>query len=182
MLNWISRRNFPRRAATALYGRIVAQSRLPQFYAELGVPDDVEGRFELLVLHVFLGLEALRRQKDGEAVSQALVDAFFADLDTSLRELGIGDLAVPKRMRVLAARAYARFDAYRQAAGDSAALALLMERHILKEAGAPGAQPLASYVQHTLLLDRPAAVSVPVLERFEFAPVPERDDAPGGHD
>lgn len=169
MLDWLFRRNRPRRAATALYRRIVAQSRLPVFYAVLGVPDTVEGRFELLALHMFLALECCRR--NGAAVAQPLVDAFFADMDTTMRELGVGDLSVPKRMRRLAAAFYQRLEAYRRAAGaDEQELADLIGCHILSERDSDSARYLAMYAARTLALDDNRGWSEHA-DRFAFAPI-----------
>jgi len=84
----------------ALYGAIVAQSRQPLFYAQWQVPDTVTGRFDMISLHLCL---VFRRLKNGEQASrifsQDLFDMFFVDMDRSLRELGAGDMAVPKRIK-----------------------------------------------------------------------------------
>src|SRR4051812_22915736 len=81
----------------AIYGMIVAQAREPVFYRTLGVPDTVEGRFDMVLLHLWLVLRRLRESEGGVALSQALFDHFCADMDANLRELGVGDLTVPKR-------------------------------------------------------------------------------------
>ena len=121
MLSWFVERRHRKRTAQNLYGSIVAQTRKPAFYAELGVPDTVEGRFELLVLHVFLVLDGLRGAgAKGEALAQQLVDIFIADMDTTMRELGVGDMAVAKKMRSLADVLYERLADYREALGESA--------------------------------------------------------------
>ena len=97
----------------SLYGAIVAQARLPAFYVEFGVPDTIEGRFDLLVLHLVLVLRRLSRAGErGRAVGQQLFDAFCRDLDGNLREMGVGDLAVPKRMRTFGEAFYGRQAAY----------------------------------------------------------------------
>ncbi len=120
-------------AARDIYVRLVEQARLPAFYTSFGVADTVEGRFDLLVLHVFL---VLHRLKDaGEAAAargQAVFDIFFADMDDSLRELGVGDLAVPKRIKKMAQGFYGRTAAYDAAlvAGDDAALAEAIGRNV----------------------------------------------------
>lgn len=84
----------------ATYASIVAQSRQAHFYADWGVPDTVTGRFDMISLHLSL---LLRRLKTGEAAtrnfSQSLFDLFFKDMDRSLREMGAGDMAVPKRIQ-----------------------------------------------------------------------------------
>jgi cytochrome b pre-mRNA-processing protein 3 len=97
----------------ALYGAIVAQARLPAFYLEFGVPDTVEGRFDLIVLHLVLVLRRLGGAGDRRGdFGQRLFDAFCRDLDGNLREMGVGDLAVPKRMRRFGEAFYGRQAAY----------------------------------------------------------------------
>ncbi len=92
-------RNPARGTIEAIYGMIVTQAREPLFYRELGVPDTVNGRFDLLVLHLWMVLRRLKSIEGGAGVSQALFDRFCDDLDANLREMGVGDLAVPKRMQ-----------------------------------------------------------------------------------
>jgi cytochrome b pre-mRNA-processing protein 3 len=96
-----------------LYGRIVAQARLPVFYERWEVPDSLDGRFELVALHCFLVLRRLR--KDGQATGafrQQLFDWMFADMDAGLRELGVGDLGVGRRVKDMARAFYGRIAAY----------------------------------------------------------------------
>jgi cytochrome b pre-mRNA-processing protein 3 len=97
----------------ALYGAIVAQARTIVFYADFGVPDTVEGRFDLIVLHLVLLIARLRREGEaGERFGQTLFDVFCEDLDANLREMGVGDLAVPKRMLRFGEAFYGRQAAY----------------------------------------------------------------------
>lgn len=134
----------------SLYERIVAAARQPAFYSHWNVPDSPLGRFEMLSLHMFLFLHRCR----GEGpvlrdIAQQLTDEFFTDVDHSLRELGIGDTGVPKRMKKLARMFYGRAQAYGEAldAGDAAALARALARNILPEAAEwPQAPLLAAYV------------------------------------
>jgi cytochrome b pre-mRNA-processing protein 3 len=100
------------RTIAGLYGAIVAQARSPVFYASYGVPDTVPGRFDLIVLHLVLVLYRLDRTPAGRRAGQALFDAFCRDLDDNLREMGVGDLAVPKEMRRFAGAFYGRQAAY----------------------------------------------------------------------
>ena len=107
------RRNDPSRNIQGLYGAIVAQARLPIFYLRYGVSDSVEGRFELIVLHLVLVLRRLAGAGErGADLGQKLFDAFCRDLDGNLREMGVGDLAVPKRMRAFGEAYYGRQAAY----------------------------------------------------------------------
>jgi cytochrome b pre-mRNA-processing protein 3 len=120
-------RRDPRRPVIeTLYGRIAATARQPGLYLALGVPDTLEGRFGSLVLHAVVVLRRLRRlPPPADEVAQDLVDALFRELDRSLRELGVGDFGVPKRMRTLAQAFHARAERYdsRLEAADEAALA-----------------------------------------------------------
>ena len=99
----------------ALYGAIVAQARLPAFYAAYGVPDTVEGRFELIVLHLVLFLNRLAQGAAAAAAGQQLFDVFCRDLDHNLREMGVSDPAVPRKMRDFGEAFYGRQAAYRAA-------------------------------------------------------------------
>ena len=91
-----------------IYGMIVAQAREPLFYQSLGVPDTVNGRFDMVVLHLWMVLRQLKRLGDSSNLAQALFDRFCSDMDHNLRELGTGDLAVPKRMQEFGEAFYGR--------------------------------------------------------------------------
>lgn len=137
--------------ATALYGAIVAQARQPALYADFGVADTVDGRFEMVVLHLALVVQRLQSGSDREKQrAQGIFDVFSADMDLSLRELGVGDLGVPKRMKKMAERFYGRAAAYGAALadGDTGALADAIERNVFGR-GAPGVRPLAEYAMET---------------------------------
>jgi cytochrome b pre-mRNA-processing protein 3 len=150
MFFWLAERRHRKRTAQNLYGSIVAQTRRPAFYAELGVPDTVEGRFELLVLHVFLVLDGLRGAGEkGEALAQQLVDIFIADMDVTMRELGVGDMAVAKKMRSLADVFYERLATYREALSEPAVVGLkqALTEHLQAGSGPDAqAEALANYV------------------------------------
>jgi cytochrome b pre-mRNA-processing protein 3 len=121
----------------ALHLRIDEAARAPDLYLRLGLPDTVEGRFEALALHLVLVLRALRRLPAPAAeFGQELVDAFFRQLDASLRELGVGDMGVPKRMKKLAAGFYNRAAAYDAAldSGDAERVAASVGEHVGLEA------------------------------------------------
>lgn len=136
-----------------LYGVIVAQSRRADFYTDFGVPDTLEGRFEMLLLHTVL---ACRRLKDGDeterAMSQEIFDTFAADMDRTLRELGVGDLSVPKKMKKIGEAFYGRAAAYDAAlaadAPDALAAALMRNVYAAGETAPSGAAAaLAAYVR-----------------------------------
>ena len=143
----------PRGAAAALYAAAVTKARSPELYAELGAPDTVEGRFELLTLHVILILDRLRGCGSAAAdASQALFDLYCSNLDGALREMGVGDLIVGKRMKVLGGAFYGRAGAYRDAFAalpDESALSDVIGRTILDGAHDADPAPLATYVAKT---------------------------------
>ena len=132
----------------ATYETIVAAARQPRIYADWHVPDTALGRFESLSLHMIL---FLRRTKDAsrelQGLGQEVVEEFFKDVDHSLRELGIGDGGVPKRMKKLARMFYGRAESYDAAiaANDQAQLAQALLRNIRPgDAAWAGAESLAA--------------------------------------
>lgn len=109
-------RRTPRSASiAALYGMIVAQARAPEFYRDYGVPDTVNGRFEMVALHTVLLLERLAGEPSLRALGQEIFDRFCDDMDAGMREMGVGDLAVPRKMRRIGAAFYDRQAQYRDA-------------------------------------------------------------------
>jgi cytochrome b pre-mRNA-processing protein 3 len=135
---------------TATYEAIVAAARQPVLYSHYGIPDTPLGRFESLSAHLVL---YLRRTKDAAtplpALAQEIVDTFVVDMDHSLRELGIGDQGVPKRMKKLAKMFYGRAESYGAALskGDTSELAKALKRNILPDAVEwSGAAGLAQYL------------------------------------
>ena len=132
-----------------LYELAVSRSRNPDLYASMGAPDTVEGRFELLTTHIVILIERLDRAGDrGKAIGQALFDLYIRNLDGALREMGVGDLAVGKRMKGLGGLFYGRAAAYRRAfaSGDIAELKAVIARTILVERPEVSPEILASYV------------------------------------
>ncbi len=115
-----------------LYGAIVAQARLPMFYEEFGVSDTVEGRFEMILLHLALLLRRFKQEAQGAELGQAVFEAFCRDMDGNLREMGVGDLTVPKKMKRFAEAFYGRLKAYDEAmsGNDPAALKVSIERNV----------------------------------------------------
>src|SRR5712672_3850397 len=140
-------RNPSRGTIEAIYGMIVTQAREPLFYRDLGVPDTVNGRFDLLVLHLWMVLRRLKSIEAGGArVSQALFDHFCDDMDANLREMGVGDLAVPKRMQAFGEAFYGRAAAYDRAlAAGTEPLAQALCRNILDGGDIGRARQLAAY-------------------------------------
>jgi cytochrome b pre-mRNA-processing protein 3 len=135
---------------SSLYGTIVAQARLPCFYQDYAVPDTVNGRFDVIVLHLSAVLEQIATEPTLRDVGQGLFDRFWQDMDHNLREMGTGDLAVPKRMKELGEAYYGRTGAYRAALadGDRNALVEALKRNIYGEAAGDGAPArLAAYMR-----------------------------------
>jgi cytochrome b pre-mRNA-processing protein 3 len=138
-------------SAEALYAAIVAAARRPKFYAELSVPDTVDGRFDMIVLHMFL---VLRRLKDETPeLCQNLTDTFFKDMDRSLREMGVGDLSVGKKVRKMAEAFHGRLNAYAKALGQGdTALAESLERNVYAGEANLHAPELANWVRATEII------------------------------
>jgi cytochrome b pre-mRNA-processing protein 3 len=155
MILSLFKRKASRNSLRAVYGAIVAAARHPRFYAEWGVPDTVDGRYDMIVLHAVLVLDRLSGEDaPAQSFAQGLTDEVFADMDRSLREMGVGDLSVGKKVRRMAEVFYGRAQAYRPAlAGEDAeALSGALHRNIFAGAGArEGADRLAG---HALRLRR----------------------------
>jgi cytochrome b pre-mRNA-processing protein 3 len=133
-----------------LYAGIVEAARSPRIYAGFGAPDTPLGRFEVLSAHMAIVLHAVREAKPAvKAVVQELTEEFFKDVDHSLRELGIGDAGIPKRMKKMASMFYGRLDSYARAldASDQAALADALARNVAPESGLRDAAAFAAYMQ-----------------------------------
>jgi cytochrome b pre-mRNA-processing protein 3 len=155
-------------AGRALYARAVEQSRSPDLYADLGAPDTAEGRFEIYSLHVVLLLDRMRGHggalgETARDVSQALFDTYLKDLDHALRELGVGDLSVGRKMRKLGEAFYGRGKSYEAAFAalpDEGPLAALIARTVYAEADATPAPRLVAYVlaQRAALAGQPLEV------------------------
>lgn len=133
------------------YAALTATARTPVFYAEFGVPDTVVGRFEMLSLVLILYFRRMRQSaRGGQEIAQEIIDAFFEDVDHSIRELGIGDQGVPKRMKKLAGMFFGRLEAYAAALDkdDAGLLASALRRNIYPETGddAPDMAGLAEWM------------------------------------
>ena len=113
------RRNPIRDAAELAYGLVVEQARKPEFFTAIGVPDTLDGRFELICLHAFLYLHRLKGEKAPAAtLAQRFFDTMFADFDRSLREIGTGDLSVGRQVKRMAEAFYGRIRAYEDGLAD----------------------------------------------------------------
>jgi cytochrome b pre-mRNA-processing protein 3 len=128
----LSRRNATREAADLAYRRVVEHARHPFFFANYGVPDTLDGRFEVICLHAFLYLHRLKAERpQASRLCQSFFDRMFTDFDRSLREIGTGDLSVGKHVKRMAGAFYGRVLAYEEGlAGDDAALGAALARNV----------------------------------------------------
>jgi cytochrome b pre-mRNA-processing protein 3 len=132
--------------------KVVEAARAPGFYRDLDVPDSIEGRYEMIVLHVVLLLRRLRMDPSRQArLSQALVDYMAADFDRSIREIGVGDMSVGKFMKRLGEGLYGRAAAYDMAldARDSAALEIALIRNVF-DGESPGDRIIAIFAGYVV--------------------------------
>lgn len=157
-----------------LYGAIVAQARNPLFYRDHGVPDTVQGRFEMVVLHAFLVLHRLKEEsEERRQLGQELFDMLFLDFDRGLRELGVSDTKVPKKIRHMGESFYGRVQAYDTAlaGGEGETLEGALARNVLADLSGD-TRVLAAYVRQAA-----AALAAHPYESFlagdiEFPAVP----------
>ncbi|WP_417309897.1 ubiquinol-cytochrome C chaperone family protein [Devosia sp.] len=150
-------------AVNAVYRSIVAQSRQPIFYAEWGVPDTVTGRFDMISLHLSLLFARLRAEPErGTPFGQAVLDLFFRDMDRSLREMGAGDMGVPKKVQKMSSIFFALMTKVNEAleAGDLTTLESVLRRNVFADDAEADTAPLAAYLQR---------------RRHQFAEIPVDD-------
>jgi len=168
------------RAGFALYTAAVAAARDPWFYVKLRVPDTLDGRFDLIALHAFLLVHRLLASPaPGPDLAQAVFDAMFSDMDNNLRELGVSDLRVGKRVRAMWEAFHGRSTAYAQAldATDSITLATALARNVWRgEVLDTSAEALATYVlaQAANIAAQPVAGLAAGKVRFLSAPAAVR--------
>jgi len=149
MLNLFKKSPDPE-AVLAVYRAIVAQSRQPVFYAEWGVPDTVTGRFDVLSLHMGLVFRRLGGVgKPASDFAQALFDLFFKDMDRNLREMGAGDLSVPKKIRNMGNLFYGLTTKVNEAMakGDRAEAEAVLQRNLFDGVGGPNVAALYAYLE-----------------------------------
>ncbi len=136
----------------AIYNAIVAQSRQTKFYREMGVPDNVTGRFDMISLHMILVLRRLRsKEKEIRQFSQDLFDLFFKDMDRSLREMGVSDIGVPKKIQKMGALFYGFLAKLNEAldAKEQKKIQEIINNNIYDGNGGENHLSLAKYVEKT---------------------------------
>lgn len=150
LLSFLRKRRQNREIISRIYGTVMAMSRRTKLYSDLGIPDTFEGRFDSLTLHASLIAYRLNQLPEpGPEIARNVVDHLFAEFDSTLREMGVGDLAVPKRMKTMAAAFLGRAGAYVDAvqSGDRAVLEAVLRRNIFGSTGdAAQHQALVDYV------------------------------------
>lgn len=167
-------------AARQLYETAVQQARAPGFYRLHGVPDTLDGRFELIALHVFLILHRLKdRQAASESLAQSVFDTMFADMDQSLREMGAGDIGVGPRVKKMAQAFYGRIAAYDAGlTGETGELEAAIRRNLYGTVQAPDSAAVAAMADY--LRRQVAVLGEQELETIaagwiRFAPPPDRE-------
>ncbi len=158
-----------------LYAAVIAQARAADLYAELGVPDTVEGRFEMMILHCGLVVARLGRDAGTREAGTRLAELFFEDMDRTLREDGVGDVSVPKRIKKIAAAFYGRLTAY-ETAPSRDALVDAVSRNVYDErAPAGAAEALATYIQAAIVALGAAEASAVAGGAIPWPPIPRAD-------
>ena len=152
MLKTLFRKRDNEASGEALYAAVSAQARQPAFYTDLGVADRIDARFEIYTLHVLLLILRLRDEDAGEdgkgvAAAQGLFDTYVSALDNVLRELGVSDVSMARKMRTLGEALYGRMTAYEAPlrAGDDEALATHLARNVFETEDASMGRALADY-------------------------------------
>ncbi len=161
MLGWLTTRNLMQRKASEIYGAVVAQARLPAFYGGGGVPDTMVGRYELIVLHMFLSMERLRTiTPEPTDLLRLLVEHFVTDMDDCMREVGVSDLKVGGHVRRAAAGLYERIALYRAALEAEATDATTGDRRLEE-----------CFLAHGLLVQENAAAQAALVKYVQAAKV-----------
>ena len=131
-----------------LYAEIVAAARQPVLYQAMGVPDSVDGRFEMIVLHLVLLFRRLGPEGEtGKTIGQGVFDTFIPEMDRAMREMGVGDLGVPRRMKAIGRSFYGRLESYGRALaqGDRPGLETALQRNLFPNGADGDVKALADY-------------------------------------
>lgn len=150
-LSTLFRKSGPPQNIHDIYRIIVDQARQPCFYTDFGVPDTVDGRFEMVTLHAFLVIRRLKGATESSSdAAQALFDLMFEDMDVSLREMGAGDMGIGKRVKAMVQAFYGRIASYEAGlVGEEGALEDALSRNVYAtvEPGAASVGALAGYLR-----------------------------------
>jgi len=169
MLNMLRRVADEKRAAAALYAAIAARSREPIFFRELGVADSFDGRFDLLVLHTWLVLEALAAADCGD-LQRRLFKGLFVAFDESLRDQGAGDMGIGRRVKAMTSALMGRIKVYQSGEGDEA-LRQALNRNLYRDAS--GKDDCAAAVAHYISSARSSLANCDLTQGVaDFGPLP----------
>lgn len=172
MLSRFRRENPARAAADRLHAAVAARAREPIFYTAFGVPDTVDGRFDLLALHAFIALESLKGQGEaGNDVATHLTTALFGGFEDALRDLGVSDFGLSRRIKAMADAFYGRLEHY-AAAADGGALAAAIVRNLYR--GDEGMAKRAAVLAHYVIAARSKAAESALADGvIDFGALPE---------
>lgn len=157
MFDWMRKKTRWADAAERLYAECVRAGREPLFYQDFGVPDTLDGRFDMVVLHATLMVRRLSREGlDGRDLSQVLFDKLFVDMDRSVREMGVGDLSVARHIRRMMAAFNGRLVRYDRALtdGDREALRAALRANVYGTVESPPADGLSALSLYTRVCAR----------------------------
>jgi cytochrome b pre-mRNA-processing protein 3 len=163
MLNLLKGFSARKQQAASLYDALVSRAREPVFFADFGVADSLDGRFDLLVFHAWLALRELK----GAPVAQALTDTIFTGFDEALREQGAGDMGIGHKLKAMAKAFYGRVAAY-EAAQDEQQLAAALAKNLWR--GADVGERALQLARYALQAQKSLARSLP--EALDFGPLP----------
>lgn len=153
MFGWLKKKGKNHDAAFKLYTAMVTQARKLEFYRDIGVADTMEGRFDLVLVHAFVLFRRLRGSAEQKDLAQTIFDVMFADLDQNMREMGIGDVGILKRIRKMSESYHGRIVAYEEGVeqGDDVLKAAL-DRNLFADASPTPAQlnAMTGYVHNAL--------------------------------
>lgn len=173
------RRRGDERADMAFYATVVAQARQPGFYAALGVPDTLDGRFELIALHVILVMRRLKGQgAAADERARRLYEVMIDEFDTSLREMGAGDTGIGRRVKTMLRGMHGRIIAYDKALADPDPrhLEVALDNNLygtVREVDPAHLSAVAGYVRETVAVLETVPVERIVAGELRFAPVPD---------
>tara|TARA_E500000318_G_scaffold99480_1_gene101576 strand:+ start:1092 stop:1724 length:633 start_codon:yes stop_codon:yes gene_type:complete len=164
LFGWLKKKDRKQTAAFELYTAMVTQARQPDFYAKLGVPDTIEGRFDLILVHAFVLFRRLKTDNGDRDLAQHIFDVMFADLDQNMREMGIGDVGILKRIRKMSESYHGRIVAYEEGVQSGALeLAAALDRNLFADTDVTDEQLMAmvGYVNDALAsLDKQAILEL----------------------
>ena len=169
--------DYRKQNANIIYKKIITQSRSKQFYESLGVPDTFDGRFELMVLHTFLVVRRLKDSKKKLKFGRDIMTLLFDNFDLSLREVGVGDMGIGKKIKLMADSFYGRAFAYEEALKDNGALLeQTLNRNVFKEDEknmSKSLKVLADYIRKEAFSIEKISDSDLLEARLTFGPAPK---------